>query len=63
MYHSTENLSETNELDAQQLIENYYHKGTLESYVAATRAKKEKNYAHPYPIMLQLLEAGLKANE
>ena len=45
------------------MIENYNHKGTLESYVAATRAKKEKNYAHPYPIMLQLLEAGLKANE
>ena len=34
--------------------------GTLESYVAATRAKKEKAYAHPYPIMLSLLESGLK---
>ena len=45
------------------MIENFNNKGTLESYVAATRAKKEKNYAHPYPIMLQLLEAGLRENE
>lgn len=34
--------------------------GTLESYVAATRARKEKAYAQPYPIMLKLLEDGLK---
>ena len=33
--------------------------GTLESYVAGTRARGEKSYAYPYNIMLQMLETGL----
>ncbi|XP_059094020.1 conserved oligomeric Golgi complex subunit 5-like [Tigriopus californicus] len=43
-----------NELDRLQLIQ-----GSLESYVAGTRQRGEKSYAHPYPIMLQVLEQGL----
>jgi hypothetical protein len=30
--------------------------GALEGYVASTRAKGEKSYAFPYPLMLQMLE-------
>jgi len=30
--------------------------GALEGYVAATRARGEKAYAYPYPVMLQLLQ-------
>ncbi len=39
------------ERDRLQLIQ-----GTLESYVAATRARQQKSYAFPYPIMLEMLE-------
>ena len=42
------------ELERLQLLQ-----GTLESYVAGTRARQEKSYAHPYPIMLKILEKGL----
>ncbi len=34
--------------------------GTLESYVAATRARQEKAYAYPYTIMLAILEKRKK---
>ncbi len=39
------------ERDRLQLIQ-----GTLESYVAACRARQDKAYAFPYSIMLELLE-------
>ena len=42
------------ERDRLQLMQ-----GTLESYVAGTRARQEKSYAFPYPIMLEILERFL----
>lgn len=44
------------EIDRLQFIQ-----GSLESYVAGTRQRGEKSYAHPYPIMLQVLEQGLSS--
>ena len=41
-----------NETDRLQLIQ-----GALESYVAATKAKKEKSFAFPYNLMLNVLQS------
>ena len=41
-----------NESDRLQLIQ-----GALESYVAATKAKKEKSFAFPYNLMLNVLQS------
>ena len=43
------------EADRLQLIQ-----GALEHYVASTRARREKSYAYPYPIMLELLQTAFK---
>ena len=43
------------EADRLQLIQ-----GALEHYVASTRARREKSYAFPYPIMLELLQSAFK---
>jgi len=43
------------ESDRLQLIQ-----GALEHYVASTRARREKSYAFPYPIMLELLQTAFK---
>jgi len=37
--------------------------GSLESYVAAARNKKEKNYIPEYPVLLQILQQGLDVNQ
>ena len=34
-------------------------KGALESYAAGTRLRREKSYAAPYPVMVQVLQAAL----
>jgi hypothetical protein len=43
------------ESDRLQLMQ-----GALEQYVASTRARREKSYAFPYPIMLELLQSAFK---
>jgi hypothetical protein len=43
------------ESDRLQLIQ-----GALEHYVASTRARREKSYAFPYPILLELLQTAFK---
>lgn len=37
--------------------------GSLESYVAAARNKKEKNYIAEYPVLLKILQQGLDLNQ
>jgi hypothetical protein len=44
----------TNEADRLQLIQ-----GALESYVASTRARKEKSFVYPYNLMLNMLQSAL----
>lgn len=46
------------ESDRLQLIQ-----GALEHYVASTRARREKSYAFPYPIMFELLQKAFKSEE
>ena len=37
-------------------------KGALESYAAGTKLRREKSYAAPYTIMVQILQSALDAS-
>ena len=39
------------------------HRGTLEAYVQSVRQRQGKEFASIYPVMVDLLQAGLKAVE